>query len=363
MSRDIAFAASARDWPDRLHRHVLDYGGARVVGRLMSAAQCVDTTFDVIFIDDVCSFLSPRLVTLLRQRGRAVVGVYDPIDSADAKRRLLECGISDVIESDATAEEFVSKATAASEDVRPAHPATEQGPRTGRAFGVLGVGEGVGCTEVAVALAAAASRGAATTLVDFDPSWPAVLQRLDLAPHPNLRSLIDVTLHGGDPDRALQSAGRLRVAGGSVGGVGATPIPEATMVLGALAERCDVVIADLGAEEKVSGTLLQAFEAVILVSGPDPVALARMIRSKERLDDIVGDTAVLVAINRTPHRPFYRSEIKAEVSAALRGSPFVMLPFDDSMVEASWDGKVLHSGRFTREVSRIADLLVGAVVR
>lgn len=365
MSLDIAIAASARDWPDRLHRHVLDHGGARVVGRLMGASQCIDTEFDVVFIDDVCSFLSPRLVTKLRQKERLVVGVFDPADSPDAKRRLLECGISDVIESDAAPEEFVVRAVGAASDLHPV-PVVDESPRVlGRSFAVVGVTEGVGATEVAVGLATSASRTAAVTLLDLDPAWPSVAQRLDLAPHPNLRTLIDVTLHGGDLDGAVQPVGALKVGGGSVNGNGTgQPMPhEVTMVLDALAERCDVLVADLGAEERVSGVLLESFEAVILLSGSDPVSLTRMFRSRERLAQIAERTGVLVAINRVPRRRFHRAEIRAEVSSVLGEAPFVLLPLDESLPESAWEGNPVTSGPFIKEVSRISDLMVGAVSR
>ena len=101
MAPDVAFAASARDWPDRIHRHMLDHGGARVVARLMGSEQVLASRFDVLLIDDICSFLTPRLVSLVKERGSGVLGVFDPGDGPDAKRRLLECGISDVIESGA----------------------------------------------------------------------------------------------------------------------------------------------------------------------------------------------------------------------------------------------------------------------
>ncbi len=330
------------------------------MGRLMGAGQCLDTGFDLVFVDDVCSFLTPRLVTLLRQRGRSVIGVYDPVDSADAKRRLLECGISDVIESNATPEEFLARAEASF--IEPTEFVSAPPRKAGRAFGVIGVGEGVGCTEVAVGVAVAASAAVATTLVDLEPVWPGVLQRLDLAPHPNLRSVIDVTLHGGDLERVLQRVGHLRVAGGSINtGAGAIPVHEKTMVLEALTDRCDVLVADLGTEERVSGQILQAFEAVILVTGSDPGSLTRMLRSKDRILDLVGDASLLVAINTTPRRPYYRNEIRAEVAGSLAGTPFVLLPYDPKLVEAAWDGTPVNGGRFAAEVGRIADLLIGAV--
>jgi hypothetical protein len=69
----------------------------------MGPEQAMADQFDVLLIDDVCSFLTPRLVRGLRDRGREVVGVYSPADAPDAKRHLLESGITDVIESNAGA--------------------------------------------------------------------------------------------------------------------------------------------------------------------------------------------------------------------------------------------------------------------
>ena len=113
MTPDIALAASAREWPDRLHRHLLEHGGGRVVARVMGPEQTVEATFDALLIDDVCSFLTPRLVSVIKKSGAEVVGVFSPTDGSDAKRRLLECGISDVIETDAAPEEYLEKVMAA----------------------------------------------------------------------------------------------------------------------------------------------------------------------------------------------------------------------------------------------------------
>ena len=101
MGPQLALAASARDCPDRLHRFLMDHGGGRVRSRVMGPEQAMADDFDVILIDDICSFLTPRLVVRLRDSGKEVVGVFSPADGPDAKRRLLECGITDVIESDA----------------------------------------------------------------------------------------------------------------------------------------------------------------------------------------------------------------------------------------------------------------------
>src|SRR5690554_6367891 len=94
---ELELAASARAWPDRLHRHLLDHGGARIAGRILTATQSLDTAYDGLLVNDVCSFLSPGLVDRLRRDGWQVLRVFDSGDGPDAKRRLLECGIADVI--------------------------------------------------------------------------------------------------------------------------------------------------------------------------------------------------------------------------------------------------------------------------
>ena len=188
---DIALAASAREWPDRLHRHLLDHGGGRVTGRIMGPEQAADAEYDVLLIDDICSFLTPRLVSAVKERGAEVIGVFLPADGSDAKRRLLECGISDVIETQASAEEFVEHARAAIahrvvvDDEAPAARAT---PFT---IGITGAAGGVGISELAVNLSSLVGDRVAVSLIDADPKFPSLAQRLGAPLHPNIRSVLD----------------------------------------------------------------------------------------------------------------------------------------------------------------------------
>ena len=52
--------------------------------RVMGLEQAVGDEYEVLLIDDVCSFLTPRLVRNVREMGREIVGVYDPVDAHDA---------------------------------------------------------------------------------------------------------------------------------------------------------------------------------------------------------------------------------------------------------------------------------------
>ena len=97
-----------------------------MVGRVMSPDQALESSYHVVLIDDVCSFLTPGLVERVRRTGAETVGVYNPADGPDAKRRLLECGISDVVEDNATPAEFLATIQTAF-NCPPSKPPNNQG--------------------------------------------------------------------------------------------------------------------------------------------------------------------------------------------------------------------------------------------
>lgn len=215
MGPEIGLAASARDWSDRFHRFLLDHGGGTVRSRVMSPAQAVSALYDVLFVDDVCSFLNQRLVIDVRASGKSIVGVFDPSDGTDAKRRLLEAGIGDVIESDARPEEFLEMAVMTISHSVPPRQVTFEPGGGGFRIGLTGPPGGVGVTEVSCALALDLSRRHKAVLVDANPDWPSIGQRLGLPVHPNLRTGIDFVLH--EPERveeAVHSVGDLAVLPG-----------------------------------------------------------------------------------------------------------------------------------------------------
>jgi MinD-like ATPase involved in chromosome partitioning or flagellar assembly len=359
---EIALAASARDWPDRLHRHVLDHGGARVSGRLLGAAQCFESRYSVLFVDDVCSFLSPRLVALVREQGRVVIGVYDPADGPDAKRRLLECGISDVIESDATPDEFVRMAEAAVEVATPAR-ANPSRRRRGRAVAVAGVVPGVGATEIAVGISWGAAVELRSILVDLDPAWPSVSPRLDLRPHPNLFSLVDVALHQGDVADVVETTAGPDVVPGSPWLRDGSRIPayEVAMAVGALAEVYPLVVADVGAMSDVLPEVLREFDSLVLVASGDPVGVARLVKAAPQVHRMVGQASLLVVANRCLPGRFHVGEVRSEVASAFPDVPVVTIPADDRVARAAWDGVVVSSGRFARAMQRISQIVVESV--
>lgn len=361
MVPDIALAASAREWPDRLHRFLLDHGGGRVVDRVMTADQASSTSFDVLLIDDVCSFLTPRLVSVLKQAGVEVIGVYMPEDGSDAKRRLLECGISDVIETEAGPEEFLAKIAAAL-----AHRIGSPGlapARSSSAFrvAVCGPCEGVGITEIAISLARELGRDLRTVLVDMDPLWPSVAQRLDLPLHPNIRTALDHALHR--PERlaeALHQIDDLMIVGGRADGGHGPDLSrgDALMLMDSLAALADVVVVDLGPLRVGGPGLLLEFDAVILVGVGDPVGVARLVRTAGSVLASNRTQSLLAVVNKTGKGSFRQSEIISEIDRSVPGLPVVTLPYEPGLQEAAWDGTMVSRGRYWRAVSSMSELVV-----
>jgi MinD-like ATPase involved in chromosome partitioning or flagellar assembly len=129
------------------------------------------------------------------------------------------------------------------------------------------------------------------------------------------------------------------------------------MILESLAESCDLLVADLGSEDRCQPVILRGFDVVILVAASDPISLTRLVKVAERLDGLVDRAQLVAAINETPRRRFHRGEIRSEMARALPGLPMLVLPFDKRVQRAVWDGKPTSRGPFTREVERIADLV------
>ncbi|MGH8913071.1 MAG: hypothetical protein ACRDZM_00965 [Acidimicrobiia bacterium] len=361
LGPEIALAASARDWPDRVHRFLLDHGGGRVRVRVMGAEQALADQYEVLVIDDVCSFLTPRLVRSLRELGREIVGVYSPVDAPDAKRHLLESGITDVIESDASAEEFLTVAAGTLMQPRPNLVAVPKDHNTFR-VGVIGPLGGVGATEVAIGLASALSASRSTLLLDLDQHNPSVAQRLDLPLHPNLMTAVDSAHHSGDLDEAIVDFEGLGIVGG-LADPGNQELP-AIEIEGLLDDvgglGYEVLVADLGSLAADRFHVLR-FTALIAVGLATPVGMSRLVRTVQSFASITGPDDVVAVVNRVGTGGRRRAEIKSEMARLMPGMPLVLLPEDRALEGAAWDGTRPSRGPFARALGRIAELIAEAM--
>ena len=356
----LALAASARGWPDRLHRFLLDHGGGRVRSRVMGPDQAMADQYEVLFIDDVCSFLTPRLVRTVREIGREIVGVYDPVDAHDAKRHLLECGITDVIEQDAAPEEFLAaaEATLLHRGDAPS-PAVVPAPRSFR-VGVLGPIGGVGCTEIAIGIAASLSLSRSTLLIDLDERTPSVAQRLDLPLHPNLLTALEAAHHvSGSVNEAILDRGPVDVIGGLVNTLSAQDIPpvEIEGVLDEVGKAgYEVVVADLGSPRPDRLDYVR-FHVLIVVGLGNPVGMSRLVRSVQDLSSRTDAPDTVALVNRVAAGSRRRLEMRAEMARLLPAVPVILVPEEKRLERACWDGTAIGRGPFVKSVSRVASLI------
>lgn len=359
----LGLAASVRDWSDRLHRFILDHGGASVAGRVMSSDQAIDGSFEVLLIDDICSFLTPRLVSDLRSRMVAVVGVYSPDDGPDAKRRLLDVGITDVIESEASPDEFLTLVRSTLSH-RPA-PSRKHSDvtRRGVCIGVVGPPGGVGVTEIACALALELATRAPAVLVDLNQTWPGVSQRLNLPLHPNLRSAIDFALH--EPNRlpeACHRVGPMTVIGGLANPeAGPISVANTATLVGAITENALHIVLDLGqVSADQPDLLIRRCDAVLVVGTADPMSLVRLVRTFNWVGEARSDTqGIGVVVNRSPGSFQRRLEIRSHLDSTIGDASVVLVPFDKRVERAAWDGKPVPDGSFNRSIRRLAGVFAG----
>ena len=368
---EVALAASARDWPDRLHRFLADHGGARVRAQVLTPEDAIAEDYQVLIIDDVSSFLTPRLVSEIQRRRRQVLGVFDPADSPDAKERLWEFGVDQVIEADASADEFVV-ALRALVVLAPEYPVDDlPAPEKRRDQLVLSVGAppgGCGATELAIALATHLARTGSTALLDLDETAPSIAQRLSLPMLPNLRTAIDAVAHRQIRlGRALQPVGRLDVLTGlsSERDWMELRTHEVTAVLGEIRSRYRFVVSNVGSQIgdvefgqggrfSVSRAGVRAADQLVLVALPNPVSVSRVTAWQVQARDLNQSAEVTIVVNRAPRSRYRREELREELRRANDAARIQFLPEDPQLKAATWAGSRVTSGRFYRSTRKLA---------
>lgn len=382
IETELALALSARDWSDHLRRFIADHGGARVRVTALGPDDLVDESFDVLVIDDICSFLTPHLVEVVKASGRAVIGVHDPEEFSDGSERLFECGVTDVIPAGALPEEFlevigrVADLTAPIERESTPHrstPSDATRAEAGRVIVVAGPGGGTGVTEVAIALADAMRRsGRAVALVDGDDEAAAMAQRLGLGMHPNVRTAIDVIeQRSAGVLTTLQDRSGIPVMVGMPGVDGWAGIRPRQLigVVDELIAGFEHVIVDAGnrpgawlAESGMVRALVDRADVGVCVAAPSPVGVARLLGW---LSEARGSSTTRwgVVVNRAPRNPYRRGEITEEIARNYVPPFLEFLPEDAAVGAAAWDGTVVPRSRFRRSVDESAVRLLPAVAR
>ncbi len=359
----LGFAVSPRDWADRFHRFLADHGGARVRVHVLHPDDATEEHFDVLLIDDICSFLTPRFVAQVVARGRRVVGIYER-STPEGKDRLAECGIDVIVDATAEPEEFLRAVVVAAEGMtisEASPPPTEEipAPSAGRLVVVAGPSGGCGVTEVAVALAFALHRRRySVSLVDADPSHPAIGPRLGLSLHPNLRTALDGLEHRGSVPAPVRHRDVAVVPGASHGDLDGIRPGQVLDLLGRLAAESHVVVdCGTGFGDGPAATLVGAADVVVAVGAASPVGVIRLLEWLAVAKGKRAGSPVFVAFNRSPASPHRRGQLLEEIIRSYPPEGIAFLPHDPAVGEAAWRGVPVERGRFARAVERLAGRL------
>jgi MinD-like ATPase involved in chromosome partitioning or flagellar assembly len=392
---ELAVVFSPREWADRVVRYVTDHGGGRVRLRVVEGRVALEEQFHVLIAEDITSFLSPRLVRELREKGRCVLGVFDP-DEPTGKQRLIDAGVDDVIECEAASEEFVRRITtlmalrasppADDAGLRLAHvvgpeprPAPEPDGAPGRIVAVGGPPGGCGATEVAIELARVArAQGATTVLVDADDRAPAIAQRLGLPLTPNIRTATEVLFHEAgmlaDVLTPVMQGGFDVVPGlGNPADWTQLRPGEAAEVVGELAEAADQVVVNIGPHLEdlseaggpdrygLSRAVVSTAGVLVAVAAPTPVGIARLLDWLAAMRDLAPRRAAHIVVNKAPDGEYARNEIAAEIRRTYVPASLSFVPFDPRVEAATWRGELVKPGPFTKAVAHAARPLLSPV--
>lgn len=383
---DIAIVVSPRGWAERLHRFIADHGGARVRARVLDAREAVDHPYAVLVVEDLTSFLTPRLVAEVHERGRRVLGVFDPGEPW-GRQRLEELHVDETLPADAPPERFVQAIQALAAGIELERElatlvdeqtdiAEEDDAGRGQVTAVGGPSGGPGMTELAIGIAASLqARDGSTVLVDADGNAPCIAQRLGLRLHPNVRTAIDaVENRTGTLEGSLQllPRGGPAVLAGLVDRRDVQHLRPTDLVgvLEALAARHRHVVVDVGCRldghtglggpggaEPLGASVLASADRIVGVGAPTPVGVARLLTWAAEVRVLAAATPVSLVVNRAPRARFKRGELATEIRRTAGVSVLAFVPDDRRVERAAWDGTAVGSGPFTRAIAGLVEEL------
>jgi MinD-like ATPase involved in chromosome partitioning or flagellar assembly len=391
----VALGSSQRSWVAELMSYAQDHAGVRVVGTVLSSREAVEHEYDVLLIDDTTSYLTKRLVDRVQLLRRIVIGVYESNRGDVGRAKLMDLGVDDVIDADATPKEFLARIRSitdqrlvdrdfedivAGEDdltisergeLVVGHETDASDEGSGRS--VIAVSGSNGVTEVVVGLAGQmAQRGLSTVAVDLDTLEPALAQRLHAPLSPNVLSAIESLRFGGDlgPHVKRHEVGFHVLAGlPTPREWEACGVEDTADLIGMLADGyCNVVVrvnrhledlAPFGVKEGrfgVSRRVVADADQLVVVGDPSPTGVTSVLAWIGEVRGLSG-APVHVVMNHCGRSMYQKGEIVEEIGRTFRSASVVFLPEDQKVRKAAWQGEMIPPGRFTKALAPIIDKL------
>lgn len=395
----VGLALSTRSWRGALQRHCRDHVADIGASLLRDGLDAADGENSVVMLDDDTSWLSPPLLTQLRELGIVVIGLYDPAESdGHGERHLRRLGVDVVVPCTLSSEDLVEIIRSAAPDATASERFAElvelEGdriPRSDRQIIAVGGPAGAGATEVSIAIGQLWD-GIRPVLIDVDETNPSIARRLGLAIHPHIVTAVEA-LRGErlafDDDRNTIESCLARPVVGSgrlpfdvIVGLASRddwPLLRADDV-GALTEelaaRWSLVIARLGPNLEnlerhgrrydVSRTVAARATRIVGVCDGTSVGMLRFFDWLVDVAGLVGDTPIDVVVNRCPASSALQAQLMQQLRdvAGPRIGDVVMSRRDKRVERAAWDAALTPRGNFLKAISLLPfDSTVPVTVR
>ncbi len=383
----VSISSSQRSWAAELTRFVSDYGGARLRGTVLTVDDAMDQDFEVLIVDDIASYMTPRFVDRIRRLQRKVVGVYDPDMGEESKDRLLAMGVDAVVDAFAGPEEFLQAVLSVRDELprevevgTPYAALPQDDPFAPDSSPTVVVGDD---NAMNVALAMADSLigfNRSTVLIDADTVAPSLAQRLGMTVAPNLLTAIDslVQLRGRPEDSLRRSPRGYAILAG-------IPSPDewdtfqprdvVDLIEHLRQSHADVIvkvnraiddlapIAGRAGRFDVARAVITEAGQVVVATDATPLALTRLltwIAGARRLTA----ASLHVVFHNAPRSMYQRGELSEELVRSFVPASITWLPADSRLERAAWNGEAVPPGSYLRAARALtARLLESAGAR
>ncbi len=325
MTLRVATVLSAREWESRLVAAARDTASVRLVLRAFLPEEVLDRSheLDVVVVGSETPWASAARIGSWVRAGIRVVAIH-PVGDRPASERMAAAGAHIVLPDDLSAESVLR-------EIRLIEPAATRPQSTHPLVAVTGAAGSPGRTEVALALAWAASGRARCILVDADLEAPGLAVRLGIPPRPDLADAVDQVHESGTlPASALHSAGRLSIVTGSHR-TGEPPLrPEPVFDVIDSARATAAVVVDCGRWSQ-GGEIVKAATTAVVVADASPTGI---VRTAAMLTEWAGPPPRLV-LNRVT------GAVSDAVLSARRWTglePVAVIPYRRSVLQAARRG-------------------------
>jgi len=112
----------------------------------------------------------------------------------------------------------------------------------------------------------------------------------------------------------------------------------------------------------VARLVLGAADAVVLVAGPTPVSVGRVIEWLADTRRLISEVPLHVVVNRFDDGSFARGEIAHELRDVIQPTSLTFAPSDPKLAKAAWEGTLAPPSGFRRAIESVTNHLTPACV-